>query len=43
MKNEVICRESTIDKYVPIKKTSFTDAVKTAFAEETGGPGVKGF
>ena len=43
LKNEVICRDSSIDDYVPITKTSFMDAVKAAFAEETGGPGVSGF
>jgi uncharacterized protein YbjT (DUF2867 family) len=43
MKNEVICRESSIDEYVPIEKTTFKDAVKTAFTEETSGPGVTGF
>ena len=43
MKNEVICRDNRIEKYVPIKKISFEDAVRTAFAEETSGPGVTGF
>lgn len=43
LKNEVICRDKSIDKYVPIKKTSFKEAVKTAFSEETSGPGVTGF
>jgi hypothetical protein len=43
LKNEVICRDSSIDIYIPFKKTSFKDAVKTAFAEETSGPGVTGF
>jgi hypothetical protein len=28
---------------VPIKKTSFQEAVKIAFSEETSGPGVTGF
>ena len=43
LKNEVICRDNSIDTYVPIKKTTFKDAVKKAFAEETSGPGVTGF
>jgi hypothetical protein len=43
LKNEVICRENSIDTYIPIEKTSFKDAVKTAFAEETSGTGVTGF
>lgn len=43
LKNEVICRDSSIDTYVPVKKTPFREAVMTAFAEETSGPGVTGF
>ena len=43
MKNEVVCRDSRIEQYVPIKKIPFEDAVKRAFAEETSGPGVTGF
>ncbi len=43
MKNEVICKDNHIDEFVPIEKTSFIDAVKIAFSEETGGPGVSGF
>jgi hypothetical protein len=43
LKNEVICRDSSIDDYVPIRKTTFQDAVKQAFSEETTGPGVTGF
>jgi uncharacterized protein YbjT (DUF2867 family) len=43
LKNEVICRDNCIDEYVPIKKSSFVDAVKTAFSEETSGPGKTGF
>ena len=43
MKNEVICLDNRIEEYVPIKKITFEDAVKTAFAEETSGPGVTGF
>ncbi len=43
MKNEVICRDNSIEHYVPVEKITFVDAVKTAFAEETTGPGVTGF
>ena len=43
MRNEVVCKDDRIDRYVPIRKTSFRDAVRTAFAEETDGPGVTGF
>jgi uncharacterized protein YbjT (DUF2867 family) len=41
--NEVVCKDRSIEKLVPIDKTPFKDAVKTAFAEETQGPGVTGF
>ena len=40
LRNEVVCRDDRIDSYVPITKTSFRDAVLTAFSEETEGPGV---
>jgi uncharacterized protein YbjT (DUF2867 family) len=43
LRNEVICKDSRIDQYVPITKTSFKDAVLTAFSEEKDGPGIKGF
>jgi uncharacterized protein YbjT (DUF2867 family) len=43
MKNEVICRDNSIDQYVPIKKITFKDAVRIALSEETSGPGVAGF
>jgi len=43
LRNEVVCKDDRIDRYVPITKTSFADAVRTAFAEETDGPGVTGF
>jgi len=43
LKNEVICLDSSIDNYVPLKKTTFQEAVKQAFSEETTGPGVTGF
>ena len=43
LKNEVICREHRIDGFVPIEKTSFSEAVKIAFSEEKDGPGITGF
>lgn len=43
LRNEVVCKDDRIDQYVPISKTSFHDAVLTAFAEEKDGPGVTGF
>lgn len=43
LKNEVVCRENRIDDYVPIAKTPFKEAVRTAVSEETTGPGVTGF
>ena len=43
LKNEVICKESSIEKLIPITKTPFTDAVRIAVSEEKEGPGVKGF
>lgn len=41
--NEVVCQDNEIEKYVPLAKTSFADAVRTAHAEERTGPGVTGF
>jgi uncharacterized protein YbjT (DUF2867 family) len=43
LRNEVICKDDEIDRYVPLAKTSFRDAVHTAYAEETDGPGKTGF
>jgi len=43
LKNEVICRESRINKFVPIEKTPFKEAVRIAFSEEKTGPGITGF
>lgn len=43
LKNEVVCREDSIDRYIPITKTPFKEAVKIAFAEEESGPGVTGW
>jgi len=40
LKNEVVCRDNSIDKFIPIQKTSFREAVKTAISEEKTGPGV---
>jgi uncharacterized protein YbjT (DUF2867 family) len=43
MKNEVVCKDSSIDKHVHIEKTPFKEAVKIAFSEEKTGPGISGF
>jgi len=43
LRNEVICHDNNIDRYLPIAKTPFKDAVLVAHAEETDGPGVTGF
>jgi uncharacterized protein YbjT (DUF2867 family) len=40
LKNEVICRDSRIDQFVPIKKTPFKEAVTLALSEEKGGTGI---
>lgn len=41
--NEVVCKDNEIDRYVPLTKTTFAEAVLIAHAEETSGPGVTGF
>lgn len=43
MINDVVCRDNRIDDLVPIEKTSFEEAVKVAFSEETEGPGITGY
>lgn len=43
LKNEVVCRDKSIDKYIQIHKTPFREAVRIAFSEEKTGPGVTGF
>ncbi|MBI4698604.1 MAG: NAD(P)H-binding protein, partial [Nitrospirae bacterium] len=43
LKNEVICRDNSIERLVSIEKTTFREAVKIAFSEEKTGPGVTGF
>lgn len=43
LRNEVVCRDNRIDDYIPLKKTPFADAVRTAFSEEKDGPGITGF
>jgi uncharacterized protein YbjT (DUF2867 family) len=43
LKTEVVCQEDRIDKYVPVERTPFNEAVKAAFREEKEGPGVTGF
>ena len=43
LRNEVVCRDNEIDRFVPIAKTPFRLAVLTAYAEEIEGPGKTGF
>jgi uncharacterized protein YbjT (DUF2867 family) len=43
LKNEVICRDNRIDELIPLRKTSFQEAVSIAFSEEKDGPGITGF
>jgi uncharacterized protein YbjT (DUF2867 family) len=43
LKNEVICKDNSIEEFVPVEKTSFKEAVKIAFSEEKDGPGITGF
>ena len=43
MKNDVVCKDNEIEKYVPLRKTPFADAVRIAHSEEKSGPGVRGF
>lgn len=43
LKNEVVCRESRIDEFVPVVRTPFREAVKIAFSEEKDGPGITGW
>lgn len=43
LKNEVICRDNSIEEFVHVGKTPFAEAVKTAFSEEKSGPGITGF
>lgn len=43
LKNEVVCRDSAINQYIPLQKTPFKEAVKIAFSEEKDGPGITGF
>jgi uncharacterized protein YbjT (DUF2867 family) len=43
LRNEVVCKDNKIDRYVPIEKTTFIEAVRIAHSEETSGPGITGF
>jgi len=43
LKNEVVCRENSIDQFVAIEKTPFLEAVRIAISEEKDGPGITGF
>jgi uncharacterized protein YbjT (DUF2867 family) len=39
MKNEVVCRDDSIERLIPIKKTPFREAVVKALSQEKEGPG----
>jgi uncharacterized protein YbjT (DUF2867 family) len=43
LKNEVVCKDNSIDEFVSIEKTPFKEAVKIAFSQEKEGPGITGF
>jgi uncharacterized protein YbjT (DUF2867 family) len=43
LRNEVVCRDSRIDRYIAITKTTFIEAVRIAHGEEKVGPGITGF
>lgn len=43
LRNEVVCKDNSIDQLVKINKIRFVDAVKLAFSEEKSGPGVTGW
>jgi len=43
LKNEVVCRDNSIEEFIPIQKTSFYEAVKIAINEEKTASGVTGF
>jgi nucleoside-diphosphate-sugar epimerase len=41
--NDVVCRDESIDTFIPITKTPFKEAVRIAFSEEQEGPGITGY
>ena len=43
MKNEVICKDNSIETLIPVNKTPFREAVRIALSQEKNGPGVTGF
>lgn len=43
MINDVVCRDNRIEEFIPLEKTSFEEAVRVAFSEETEGPGITGY
>lgn len=43
LKNEVVCKDNSIQKLIPIPLTPYQEAVKIAYAEETSGPGITGW
>ena len=38
LKNEVVCLDNNITRYIPIKRTPFKEAVKIAVSKKTEGP-----
>jgi len=43
MKNEVICKDNSIETLIPVNKTPFREAVRIALSQEKKGPGETGF
>ncbi len=43
LKNDVVCRDNSIQQLIPIELIPFKEAVKIAFSEERDGPGVTGW
>jgi uncharacterized protein YbjT (DUF2867 family) len=41
LKNEVICKDDSIDRFIPLTKTPYKKAVTIAISEEKDGPGIK--
>ncbi|MCL5024579.1 MAG: NAD(P)H-binding protein [Nitrospirae bacterium] len=42
LKNEMVCKDTRIEEFVPLEKTPFKKAVQIALSEERSGPGVGG-
>lgn len=43
LKSEVICMNDRIREFISLKLTTYKEAVRIAFSEETEGPGITGF